>query len=196
MTNVRLDGRNGAVWAGYLSGRSQYALAEEFGISQQRVSQIIKDARETIGEVDRLDAAALTSERLNALLSGVWAAALDGDSNSTRAALKVIERQCKMLGLDATEPLHVVLERRRDLEGGLVAGAVGAALDALGLDPGQLSVALGAAQAHLSGETPEPAAETPVHAPETPEPAADPMAQAMEQMGISLSDLEGADDDE
>lgn len=45
----------------------------------------------------------------------------------------------------------VALERRLDLEGELVAAALGAALDALDLQPEQRMAALGAAQQHLLG---------------------------------------------
>lgn len=41
----RLEGRDGSIWRAYLLGKDQYTLAAEFGISQQRVSQIIKAAR-------------------------------------------------------------------------------------------------------------------------------------------------------
>jgi uncharacterized protein (DUF2336 family) len=41
----RLESRDGDIWRGYLLGKTQVTLAEEFGISHQRVSQIVAAAR-------------------------------------------------------------------------------------------------------------------------------------------------------
>lgn len=41
----RLEGRDGAIWRGYLLGKTQLTLAEEFGLSNQRISQIVAAAR-------------------------------------------------------------------------------------------------------------------------------------------------------
>jgi transcriptional regulator with XRE-family HTH domain len=52
---IRLDGRNGEIWRKFCRGIKQEALAEEYGISQQRVSQIINAVRETITPEERID---------------------------------------------------------------------------------------------------------------------------------------------
>lgn len=49
----RLAGRNGEIWRAYCRGATQAALAEEFGISQQRVSQIIAEVRDSIPMEER-----------------------------------------------------------------------------------------------------------------------------------------------
>lgn len=151
----RLDGRDGAIWRAYLFGHTQERIAADHGLSQQRVSEIISDIRAAIPQADKTDAALLDLERLSALLTGVMPAALNGDTKASAAALRIIERRAKMLGLDATEPLQVVLERQRDLEGRLVADALAAALDALDLSEEQRIAALGAAQQRLLDAAPD-----------------------------------------
>jgi transcriptional regulator with XRE-family HTH domain len=151
----RLDGRDGEVWRAYLYGHTQEQIATDHGISQQRVSQIVTEIRESIPQTSKTDAALLDLERLNLMLTGVLPAARDGDTKASGAAMRIIERRARMLGLDATEPLSIVLDRHRDLEGQLVADALAAALDVLGLTEEQRMAALGAAQQRLLGETPD-----------------------------------------
>lgn len=158
----RLHGRAGEVWQAYISGRTQDQIAVEHGVSQQRVSQIIAEVRDGIPDTDRADAALLATERANALLAAVWPAAVGGDPKAVLAALRIMERTARALGLDATEPLRVTLERRLDDEGQLVAEALSAALDVLGLSEEQRIHALGAAQARLLGEDPPASAAAPV----------------------------------
>jgi hypothetical protein len=151
----RLDGRDGEVWRAYLYGHTQEQIATDHGISQQRVSQIITEIRDSIPQASKTDAALLDLERLSMLLAGVMPAARDGETKASGAALRILERRAKMLGLDATESLSVVLERHRDLEGQLVADALAAALDVLGLTAEQRVAALGAAQRRLLDDAPE-----------------------------------------
>lgn len=151
----RLDGRNGAVWRGYLLGQTQEALAAEHGISQQRISQILGEVRASIPDDARTDAALLDLERLDMMLTGLLPAAVKGDPVAARAALQVLARRAKQLGLDAAEPLSITIERRLDLEGQLVADALAAALDVLDLSPEQRMAALGAAQQRLLEPGPE-----------------------------------------
>lgn len=150
----RLDGRNGRVWRAYLHGATQERIAAEQGVSQQRVSQILAEVRESIPDDSRADAALLDLERLDAVLVGFMPAAEGGDPKAAGLVLRILERRARALGLDAQEPLTVVLERRRDLEGQIVAKAVYAALDALGLTEEQRMHALGAARAKLLDEYP------------------------------------------
>lgn len=148
----RLEGRDGRIWAAYVGGASQEAIAAEHGISQQRVSQVLAEVRESIGDAARTDAALLALERTHALLAAVWPAALDGDTKAVLAALRVLERQAKALGTDAVEPLQITLDRRTDVEGDVVADAVAAVLEVLQLDEPRRQLALRAAAARLSGE--------------------------------------------
>lgn len=151
----RLDGRDGQVWAAYISGATQEAIARQHGVTQQRVSQILSEIRAGIGDVARTDAALLAQERTDALLAAVWPAAMSGEPKAVGAALRVLERMAKATGSDAVEPLRVTLERRLDLEGDLVANALGAALDAAPELSHETRVAmLSAAQCVLLGEDP------------------------------------------
>jgi hypothetical protein len=49
----RLAGRNGAIWRAHISGATQEAIAAEHGIHQTRVSQIIREIRETLPPEER-----------------------------------------------------------------------------------------------------------------------------------------------
>jgi hypothetical protein len=148
----RLEGRDGQVWAAYVGGATQEAIARQHGVTQQRVSQILSEIRATIGDSARLDAALLAQERTDALLAAVWPAAMGGDPKAVGAALRVLERQAKALGTDAVEPLRVSLERRTDVEGDMVAAAVTAVVDVLSLDEERRQLAVSAARAALLGE--------------------------------------------
>ena len=127
----RLEGRNGEVWRLYLQGHTQESLAEQFGVSQQRISQVINEVRESIPEVNRVAAALLDLERLDLLMTGMMPPALAGDAKATAAVLRILERRAKALGTDANQPLEVVLDARMDVVGQLVADALAAALDAV-----------------------------------------------------------------
>lgn len=192
----RLEGRDGAIWTRYVGGWTQARLAAEYDVSQQRISQVLAEVRESIGGGARLDAALLAQERTDALLSAVWPAAMEGDSKAVLAALRVLERMAKALGTDAVEPLRVSFERHLDDQGQLVADALGAALDAVPeLSHGQRVAALTAAQAKLLGEElPEPLA--PVV--EVPEPdLMEDFRRFAEREGFDPDDLddeEGGDD--
>lgn len=145
----RLDGRDGQVWAAYISGATQEAIARQHGVTQQRVSQILSQIRASIGDVARTDAALLAQERTDALLAAVWPAAMSGDPKAVGAALRVLERQAKALGTDAVEPIAVTFERHLDDQGQLVATALRAAFDALELSPEQQAWAAYSASATL-----------------------------------------------
>lgn len=148
----RLDERDHEIWARYVGGWTQARLAAEYGVSQQRISQVLAEVRESVGDDARTDAALLARERTDALLAAVWPAAMEGDTRAVTAALKVLERQAKALGTDAVEPIAVTLDRRLDVEGDVVADAVAAVVEVLGLDEERRQLAVRAAVARLSGE--------------------------------------------
>ena len=56
----RFEGRNGLIWAAHVRGATQEAIAQEHGISQARVSQIITQVRDSIPTTER--AAAIVRE--------------------------------------------------------------------------------------------------------------------------------------
>lgn len=192
----RLDGRAGAIWSAYVSGASQESIAAEHGISQQRVSQVLAEVREGIGDGARLDAALLAQERADALLAAVWPAAMEGDTRAVTAALKVLERQAKAMGTDAVEPLTIALDQRLDLEGQVVGDALRAAFDALELTPEQMNWAGYAASVALLRS----AGQEPSHPPPPrPAPAApvaaepDPRAEMDQRLRDLVADEPGVD---
>jgi transcriptional regulator with XRE-family HTH domain len=126
VTGPRLEGRNGELWRGWISGTSQDALAERFGISQQRVSQIIAEIRKSIPEpqkeelwcremdfLDRLRVKAmeLVDSDLPPVFSNRGHILCDENGEVVRdssgrlaainAAVKLHERVARMAGIDA-----------------------------------------------------------------------------------------------
>lgn len=201
----RLDGRDGKIWAAYVGGATQEAIAAEHGISQQRVSQVLAEVRDSIGDAARMDAALLAQERANALLAAVWPAAMAGDTKAALACLRVVERIARSLGTDAVEPLKVSLEQRLDVETGVVVTALGAAFDALELLPEQRSWAAYAASAAMyaaSGQEPpeppppRPSSPAPVPVVEEPVTGPDLMADFREFCAAEGVDPDGLDDEE
>jgi transcriptional regulator with XRE-family HTH domain len=169
----RLDGRNGQVWRAYVGGATQESIAAEHGVSQQRVSQILAEVREVIPADARSDALLLDLERLDRVLAAFMPLADAGDAKAAGVVMRVVERRARALGLDATEPLRLTIERHLDDEGALVADALAAGLDAVpGLTQEQRLAALGAAQAVLLGEDP------PAAVPPGPVPAVEPDLEA------------------
>ncbi|MCB1809624.1 MAG: hypothetical protein KDJ99_32010 [Candidatus Competibacteraceae bacterium] len=88
-----------------LAGYSFEAIGQQLGISKQAAYKHVSTALETLhtqtdNSAEQLRA--LELERLDALLKGCWTAATAGDSESTRVALKVLERRAKLLGLDVS----------------------------------------------------------------------------------------------
>jgi hypothetical protein len=90
----------------------------------------------------------IQSDRLERLLVGVWTKALKGDIKAVDSAARLIERICKLRGLDP--PTQVQLSARIEMESTAVAEAVIAAIDSLGFTPEVRMKALEAAQVRLT----------------------------------------------
>lgn len=127
----RLDGRDGVVWREYLSGRKQADIADDFGLSQQRVSQIIAEVRAMVGDRDRSVMAVMDMERLTFLMDAQMPAAMKGDVGASRVVLAALARRAKMLGLDAAEPLRVTFERHLETENEVIGEAVSEVVNSL-----------------------------------------------------------------
>jgi hypothetical protein len=121
----RLDGRNGEIWKWYVRGMTQEALAEQYEISQARVSQIIAQVRESIPPEDKdkvrqehLELArtmraelaklvdmgpipAYSNGRPITLEDGTTAEDHSGRLAAMDRLTKWIERESKLLGVDA-----------------------------------------------------------------------------------------------
>lgn len=194
----RLDERDHEIWQRYVGGWTQARLAAEYDVSQQRVSQILDEVRQTIPDTARTDAALLAHERANALLAAVWPAAMAGDTKAALACLRVVERIAKSLGTDAVEPIAVSFERHLDDQGHLVVAAVTAALEVLHLDEERRQLAVAAAMAQLSGEPlptpPAAAVEVPVDAEQAKREAE--FRRMMEADGVDADALLAEGDEE
>jgi DNA-binding transcriptional regulator LsrR (DeoR family) len=127
----RLVGRNGDIWRDYIAGHTQEALGERYGISQQRVAQIIKEVRAQMPAEDlaelRQDSTELLRELRRATVELVRADLPPAYSNgrpildenermvrdagprlaAVKAALGVEDRLAKLLGLDAAAKVDV-----------------------------------------------------------------------------------------
>lgn len=200
----RLDERDHEIWQRYVGGWTQARLAAEYGVSQQRVSQVLAEVRDSIRDTARMDAALLAHERANALLAAVWPAAMDGDTKAALACLRVVERIAKALGTDAVEPLRVSLEQRLDVESGVVVEALTAALDALELTAEQRNWAAYAASAAMYAASGQEPPEPPPPRPSSAVPA--PAVEVSEERDLEAEfrefaeregfDPDGLDDDE
>lgn len=126
MARDRLSGRSGEVWKAYISGATQEHIAQEHGISQQRVSQILADVRESIPDEDRAHLIRREADFLDqmrrsvldlydmppipAYSNGRPVLMEDGSTAEDHSgrlaafdrAVKVHERLTKLLGLDAS----------------------------------------------------------------------------------------------
>ena len=67
--NERLEGRDGEIWTQYISCWSQERIAAYHGISQSRVSRIIKKVRQSIPEEERETVRNAVIERLDMLVA-------------------------------------------------------------------------------------------------------------------------------
>jgi hypothetical protein len=123
--SARLDGRNGAIWQAYCAGATQEALAEEYGISQPRVSEIIGQVRAELPAADLDEARARHVDFLDGIRrQAAEIAALPpapaysngrpivdengrqvldyaGKLKAMETAVRIGERAAKLLGLDA-----------------------------------------------------------------------------------------------
>ncbi len=148
--DARLEGRDGEIWRLYCTGRNQESLGREFGISQSRVAQIIKDVRAMLPPTDRDEARQRMLEVLDHLGAKFSAVAekaphlkynnkgdimvsADGspalDHSEQRDAAKLVleaqKRAAMMLGLDSpTKVEHSVDQATREAARLLAAEAV------------------------------------------------------------------------
>lgn len=132
---LRLEGRNGKIWQAFLRGQTQDAIAQRYGLSQPRVSQIIAEVRANIPapviadiaqvEADRVaELYAATMEILHAshplvsLQRGEVVKVTDDEGNSVvledagpklaaiNTGLRIVERVAKAYGTDAATKME------------------------------------------------------------------------------------------
>jgi hypothetical protein len=128
-----------------------YEKLKDLGYSSpEHVSMDLKRARERSraqleSSVEELRD--LQGERLERLLAGVWGKALKGDTKSADTAARLIERICKLRGLDP--PTRIALNARIEMESTIVAETLIAVIDTLGLAPDLRVRALDLAQERM-----------------------------------------------
>ncbi len=95
-----------------IEGKTYREIAQELGVTPTRARQLVaealaaieKDTAESAEELRRLEL-----DRLDQLQSGLWEEAAAGNLKAVGAALKIMERRARLLGLDAptrTENTH------------------------------------------------------------------------------------------
>lgn len=105
----RLAGRNGAIWQAYIRGATQESIARKFKISQQRVSDVIKQVRDNLPEETKneivtreVELLYLTRESVVELMEQARAG---GEPkillDAVDRLVRIGERQARLLGLDA-----------------------------------------------------------------------------------------------
>jgi transcriptional regulator with XRE-family HTH domain len=133
----RLAGRNGDVWQAYLSGVTQEAIAERFGISQSRVSQLVTEVRASIPEPVIAEIKQAEAERIAMLYTetvaimrahhpvvslqrGEVIPGLEDAGPKLAAiamALKIHERVAKTYGTDAAQKIEASAQVKFSYEG-------------------------------------------------------------------------------
>jgi hypothetical protein len=136
-----------------LAGLDYQSIADQLGYADRAAAWIDidralkKNLREEAEAADTLRHVEI--QRLDRLQAALWPKAIKGDTKAADTTLRIITARCKLEGVEP--PTQIALEHRLDMEGELVAAALSAALDALGLDHDQRVKALGVAQQHLLG---------------------------------------------
>jgi hypothetical protein len=131
---ARLQGRNGKVWRAYVRGDTQETIAARHNITRGRVSQILTEIRQSIPPEDRATLVLRETEFLDNLRrialdlveagptpaysngkpilmeDGLIAEDHSGRLAAFDRAVKVHERLCKLLGLDAPKESNVTVD--------------------------------------------------------------------------------------
>lgn len=95
------------VWLAYLGGKTQETIAEIHGISQPRVSQIVKDKRLEISAKTQQEEIEEIRGRYKALIGVHWPAAIEGDALAGSIVMRIEKEKRQMLGLDAATKVEV-----------------------------------------------------------------------------------------
>jgi hypothetical protein len=96
-----------------LTGRSYADIGDALGVTPQRAFQLVSEgvARLTGDEVRNIDLARqLQLLRLDMLMHAQWPKVQAGSTEAANVVLKILERQSKLLGLDA--PIKINVEDR------------------------------------------------------------------------------------
>lgn len=87
-----------------VAGRSWWEIAEELNLTEAAASTLVherlRQVASLVDEGSRREMLATELDRLDRLQAAVWTKAMDGDPKSVSAALAVIDRRAKFLGLE------------------------------------------------------------------------------------------------
>jgi hypothetical protein len=76
------------------------ALEVDERTASQTMAETLKALSEVMDETERSEQLALMMTSLDALQASVWGNAIAGDTRAVEAALKILDRKAKLLGLD------------------------------------------------------------------------------------------------
>lgn len=108
MTRSQNPQRDQEIWDKYtLQGKTLRQLGDEYGISYQRVSAIIKGKRDEMPPEDRAEIVALRRDQIAAGIAGLMPGVERGDKDSIAAWKILVEREAKYMGLDAAEKVEI-----------------------------------------------------------------------------------------
>lgn len=128
-----------------LAGLDFANIAQQLGYSnraaavadvQDAISARVEDGTRSIDELREVELL-----RLDRLQSAAWAKALSGDNKSIELVLKILDRRCKLLGLDAPAQVEVVTldwldSQIRELQARIASRVANAAPAAIEAPPG------------------------------------------------------------
>lgn len=99
---LREENKEGEIWRLYVEENwSQTEIAEEMGLTQQRISQILARLRKEILPETRDEIIRRRADQINVIVKAVISDARTGDKDAVSSLVKLWEREAKLLGLDA-----------------------------------------------------------------------------------------------
>src|SRR5690606_32686471 len=81
--------------------------AAEYGVSNQRISQIIKSIRESLPPEDRQMVVDRRVAQIGAVVKALVPQALTGDRDAVASLEKMMAREARYLGLDASRQVQI-----------------------------------------------------------------------------------------
>lgn len=95
------------VWNLYLGGKTQTVIADMVGLSQSRISTIVKNKRLGISEKTKEEEIEEIRGRYKALIDVHWEQAVEGDALAGSIVMRIEKEKRQMLGLDAATKVEV-----------------------------------------------------------------------------------------
>lgn len=105
--NGRLSARDQQIWDLYIGGKTQMMLAQQFDVSNQRISQILQEIRASLPPHDRQKTIDLRLDQIAQGVNGVMPGVISGDKDSIASWKILAEREAKLLGLDSAEKVEL-----------------------------------------------------------------------------------------